>query len=526
MSKRTRRKAGKKSAPSRGAAPPPAERAPAFPWRHPLAWALLGGGLVLGVVLWLRFGGGPAAGPARPADTPGPQAKGGKGPDVPPPEKQPAEKAKDPGDTFLDVFGKKDGSDAEPAGGLLTNAEMEKKVQVLLDLKDRRLATEEELKTAQRKGDRKAFQDAAKERARLVAEFEGRLGPIDRELREARKARPDDAVLEWLSGEVLLLIDGAAEQMLPRFRRAIERGVTRPRAFASLSRAEVRAGHPDEAFRSAAKALDRGGNDLYAWNAFTRAAFNTERYAEVITRLDKAFPKDAPAWAAEMRREAVAREALWQAELKRRAADKQRDDLPRVRFTIEHRRFARGEGGVTLTKVESTGKGEVVLELFEDQAPATVANFLSLVEGKVYDGTRFFAAAPATLVMGGDPKSKEGDPKDDGLNGPGYAIPDEFDRPDARRHFRGSIAMARTGPNTAGSQFFITLSPPGDEMDGHFTVFGRVVQGQEVVDRITLGRTNKQVGLPGRIIPGDLLVRAEVLRKRPHEYKVIKVQPK
>jgi cyclophilin family peptidyl-prolyl cis-trans isomerase len=84
--------------------------------------------------------------------------------------------------------------------------------------------------------------------------------------------------------------------------------------------------------------------------------------------------------------------------------------------------------------------------------------------------------------------------------------------------------MVNTGPHSAGSQFFITLVPK-HEMDGLFTVFGRVIKGIDVVDSITRGRTNPQVGRFGQIIPGDLLVHAVVLRKRPHAYPVTKEQP-
>ena len=79
----------------------------------------------------------------------------------------------------------------------------------------------------------------------------------------------------------------------------------------------------------------------------------------------------------------------WQKEQELRRAEAKADNLPRVRLTIEHRRFARGPDGKTSTRIESTGKGEVIVELFEDQVPALVANFLHLVEQGFYDGTRF-----------------------------------------------------------------------------------------------------------------------------------------
>ena len=128
------------------------------------------------------------------------------------------------------------------------------------------------------------------------------------------------------------------------------------------------------------------------------------------------------------------------------------------------------------------------------------------------------------MVVGGDPNTKNADPADDGLGGPGYVIPDEFNLPGARSHFRGTISTVQNGPRKSGSQFFVTLvaSP---EFDGNSTAFGRVIQGQEVLDQVTEGRTNREVGQFGKIIPGDRIVHAEVIRKRPHAYLVTKISP-
>ena len=114
------------------------------------------------------------------------------------------------------------------------------------------------------------------------------------------------------------------------------------------------------------------------------------------------------------------------------------------------------------------------------------------------------------MVVGGDPNTKNDDPSDDGTGGPGYVIADEFRVPDAHLHFRGSVAMVESAANTAGSQFFIELVPH-PEMNHHLTVFGRVVDGQDGIDRITPGRTNMRFGRFGKSIPGDLLVRARVV---------------
>ncbi len=155
-------------------------------------------------------------------------------------------------------------------------------------------------------------------------------------------------------------------------------------------------------------------------------------------------------------------------------------------------------------------RGKIVVELFEDQAPNTVANFVSLVETGKYDGTAFHRVVPNFVIQGGDPNTLDDDPTNDGGGGPGYTIDCECYRDDARKHFRGSLSMAHAGPDTGGSQFFITHVPTPwlnahtePEKGGH-TVFGRVISGMEIVD-------DTQVG--------DKIVSAKVLRKRDHEYK-------
>lgn len=169
------------------------------------------------------------------------------------------------------------------------------------------------------------------------------------------------------------------------------------------------------------------------------------------------------------------------------------------------------EGDEALPHVAfETERGKIVLELFEDQAPNTVANFVSLIEGGKYDGIAFHRVEPGFVIQGGDPNSLDDNPSNDGYGGPGYSIKCECYREDARMHFRGSLSMAHSGPDTGGSQFFIThkptpsLNPQLDlEKKGH-TVFGRVLAGMDVVAAIE---------------KGDKITKAVVLQKRPHEYK-------
>jgi cyclophilin family peptidyl-prolyl cis-trans isomerase/HEAT repeat protein len=120
-----------------------------------------------------------------------------------------------------------------------------------------------------------------------------------------------------------------------------------------------------------------------------------------------------------------------------------------------------------------TGHGEIVLELAAAEAPLTVHNFLSLVERGYYRGTRWHRVVPNFVVQ-------DGDPRGDGSGGPGYAIRDEIN---PLRYLRGTVGMALSGPDTGGSQFFITHSPQ-PHLDGGYTVFGHVLEGMVVVDRV------------------------------------------
>lgn len=125
--------------------------------------------------------------------------------------------------------------------------------------------------------------------------------------------------------------------------------------------------------------------------------------------------------------------------------------------------------------------GVIRIELFPHVAPKTVANFEKLAGEGFYDGTTFHRVLPGFMIQGGDPNTKDRDPRNDGMGGPGYTIPDEFG---GAPHVRGALSMANTGrPESGGSQFFL-LVDDAPHLDGKHTVFGRVVEGMEVVDRI------------------------------------------
>ena len=150
-------------------------------------------------------------------------------------------------------------------------------------------------------------------------------------------------------------------------------------------------------------------------------------------------------------------------------------------------------GGNTMSNkvaVFETNQGVFKIELFEDKMPVTTGNFIKLVEEKYYDGTRFHRVIENFMIQGGDPLSKDVSKKGRwGTGGPGYEIKDEFH--DSLSNVVGTIAMANSGPDTGGSQFFISVKdnsfldhnkPP---MSSKHPVFGKVVEGLDVVTKIS-----------------------------------------
>lgn len=142
--------------------------------------------------------------------------------------------------------------------------------------------------------------------------------------------------------------------------------------------------------------------------------------------------------------------------------------------------------------VFNTTEGTIVCRLFEKEAPKTVANFVDLAEGnrewthpqtrqksknKLYDGTVFHRVIPDFMIQGGDPAGN-------GTGGPGYRFEDETKGSPHRFDKKGKLAMANAGPNTNGSQFFITVAAT-EWLTGNHTIFGEVVEGQDVVDKIS-----------------------------------------
>ena len=185
--------------------------------------------------------------------------------------------------------------------------------------------------------------------------------------------------------------------------------------------------------------------------------------------------------------------AAWAEELAVREQDAQGAPLPRV---LMH-----------------TTKGDIEIELFENQAPETVANFISLVESGFYNGLTFHRVIEQFMAQTGCPVG-------DGSGGPGYTIFGEADKPDARKYFRGTLGMALSGhPDSGGSQFFFTFLPH-PELDGKYTAFGRVTAGIDVLGdlvRVDPDSKDEEKKKPAAML--DEIVSIEVLSKRDHDYK-------
>ncbi len=179
-------------------------------------------------------------------------------------------------------------------------------------------------------------------------------------------------------------------------------------------------------------------------------------------------------------------ESVWAKESEVRAQEAAANDLPRVLI--------------------KTNKGDITIELFKNEAPNAVGNFLTLVADGFYTDVPFHRVLPFFMAQGGDPTGT-------GAGGPGYCIPCECYSKNARPHFRGSLSMAHAGRNTGGSQFFLTFVPT-NFLNGKHTVFGRVVEGMDVLSEIQRidpqGETN---------VAPDKIIEAKIIRGEPFEFE-------
>ncbi len=134
----------------------------------------------------------------------------------------------------------------------------------------------------------------------------------------------------------------------------------------------------------------------------------------------------------------------------------------------------------------TTNRGEIVFTLYSDKVPLTVTNFLNLAKSGYYDGIKFHRIIPNFMAQVGDPLTKDDSQKAMwGTGGPGYVIADEFD-PTLTHNSEGIVSMANAGPNTGGSQFFITFEAT-PWLDGKHAVFGKVTQGMDILKQLVVG---------------------------------------
>jgi len=227
---------------------------------------------------------------------------------------------------------------------------------------------------------------------------------------------------------------------------------------------------------------DQAGVSAFATNDYNAAEryLDQARQAGVLSDAGRQFLVMLPEY-----------KEYWATEQALRAAEAEADDLPRVRISTDH--------------------GDIVVELFENEAPGTVGNFISLVEDGFYDGLTFHRVLGGFMAQGGCPLGT-------GTGGPGYNIFCESYEPDHRKHFRGTLSMAHAGRDTGGSQFFLTFVPT-PQLNGKHTAFGRVIEGMDVLDDIQRIDPSE----PDPNVQPDKMLKMEVVRKRDHEYKPNKV---
>lgn len=381
------------------------------------------------------------------------------------PAKTPAVKAPQTAPKGTDKAGLKTDSVAVPAPKAGARAEFDKQMEdwkVILK-KMRELRTN--------------FQTAKDdEQKKLSAEF-------DVEVTKGRQMLPklrESALAAWVE-------TGSADPQLERFLLKFVGDAVDQDNFEdglALAKKLLDAGSTEKLLPAAAGVCAYATSDFAAAEGYLKTASDNGSMLAQDTEISKLGVQFAAQVATE--------KGLWEKEVAIRKAEEEKDDLPRVKMT--------------------TSKGVIVLELFENEAPDTVGNFISLVEKKFYDGKTFHRVLQHFMAQGGCPKG-------DGTGGPGYQIYCECFKPEYRRHFRGSLSMAHAGRDTGGSQFFLTFRPT-PELDGRHTCFGRVIEGMEVLAKIQ--RRDPDM-MQGEIIP-DKIVTAEVVRKRDHVYAPKKVE--
>ena len=342
----------------------------------------------------------------------------------------------------------------------------------------------------------KAAQTPAEQFKQVHSEWtalDKRLGDLQQSYATASPAARDEIKKQYSE-----LVTRSTE-MIPKLRSAAEAAfVAEPNKDAEVTTTliglvayDLRRDEYESALKLTKVLEDNKCEEAVLYGLAGQAAFSSDDYEtadKYLTIASKASKLDEEGQ--KMLADLPEQKKAWAAEKAIREKEAAADDLPRVKL--------------------ETSKGPIVIELLENEAPQAVANFISLVEKKFYDGLTFHRVLPNFMAQGGDPKG-------DGTGGPGYKIFCECYQDNARKHFRGTLSMAHAGRDTGGSQFFLTFRPT-TYLNGRHTVFGRVIEGHEVLAK--LQRVNPQAANQPQ---PDKIVKAEVLRKRPHAYEPKKV---
>jgi cyclophilin family peptidyl-prolyl cis-trans isomerase len=324
---------------------------------------------------------------------------------------------------------------------------------------------------------------------------------VDKRLAEiaGEYGQAEEAKRATLKAEYLKLV-AESEKLLPELRTtALAAFEAEPNKSADVTRTliglvayEVRRDENEKALELADKLIAGKCAEPLLYNFAGIAAYRLDDYDAAEKHLSEAkkagrLDQDGAAYLAELPEQKKA----WEAEKAIRAKEAKADDLPRVKM--------------------ETSKGTIVIELFENEAPGAVGNFVNLVEKKFYDGLTFHRVLPNFMAQGGDPDGT-------GSGSPGYNIYCECEKPGARLHFRGTLSMAHAGKDTGGSQFFLTFRPT-THLNRRHTAFGRVIEGLDVLAKLQR-RDPQAPNAP----PPDKIVKAEVVRKRDHAYEPNKVK--
>jgi cyclophilin family peptidyl-prolyl cis-trans isomerase/Flp pilus assembly protein TadD len=366
-------------------------------------------------------------------------------------------------------------------------ASVRSSIEKLVSLQEKRQKIDEQLRAGAEDSDRpkklaQQRQDVIKEFSDLRDNTVKAMDTLIATATESLKSAPDDPGLLEVRGEAYLLYnrdDEAADDL----EKLVKVRPEDADLALKIGRIEQRLNRFDNAVVNLEKYLRKDPSHLETRMLLAVSYFAVHRFEEALVLFEAALKEklepEQKETTEQFRKMASAYVELWKAEQGIRTKEAKANDLPRVLLT--------------------TTKGVIELELFENEAPNTVANFIDLVTRKYYDGLKFHRVIPGFMAQGGCPRG-------DGTGDPGYRFKDELTG-SVRSHFRGSLSMANSGPDTNGSQFFLTHLPT-DWLNGKHTVFGRVLQGQDVVDRLRVG---------------DAITKAEVTRKRDHPYVVKKL---